>query len=379
MKLEIEKSSFIKAWNMAERCAGTSSSSAASSVLIRCAGGNVELLATDMKTSIKCPVEGVRQDMDGEALLPVRVLGDLFKKSPESYFSISLEDGKGVMTAGRSRYRFMTYPVEEFPKIPSSSSAQEMGVISAHDLRTAIAEGAIAASMSEEYPPYLSCAYFQGDDGAMRVVSTDSRRLSYSKVPMNGQSSEAMLLPMKAVRELDRMLASMGGETEVRMLSDGTQGYFLCREFEFSIRRVDSKFPQYERILPKSCTTFMETSRSQLLGALERLDLVVRDFNRMVAVNLSPGGSCTLRSRSPEFGEAVEEVEATIEGEPLRIAFNVRFLMEGVKGLQDSLVRLEFNGPGGHVCIKRIGSDSYLYLLAPLAIDEAELPGEDAI
>lgn len=380
LKLEIEKSSFIKAWNMAKRCAGTSSASAFPNVLIRCSGGSVELLATDMKTSIKCPVEGVMPHGDGEALLPVKALGDLFKKSPEGTFTIiSLEDGKGIMTSGRNRYWFMTYPPEEFPKIPSSSAAHEMGVISAHDLRTAIAEGAIAASTSEEYPPYLSCAYFQGDNGAIRVVSTDSKRLAYSKVPMVGESSEAMLLPVKAVRELGRMLASLDGEAEVKILSDGVHGYFICREFEFSIRRVKSEFPQYERVLPKSCTTFMEIFRSQLLGALERLDLVVRDFDRTVVVALSPGGSCALRSRAPEFGEAVEVVEAFIGGEPLRIAFNARFLIEGVKGLQDSLVRLEFNGPGEPVCIKRRVSDSYLYLLAPLAIDEAELPGEDAI
>jgi DNA polymerase-3 subunit beta len=379
LKLNIEKGPFIRAWNMAERCAGVSLSGASSSVMIRSSAGRVELFATDMKTSLRCPVQGVHSDLDGEALLPVKVLGDLFKKCPDPSFTINLEEGRGTMVSGRSRYRFTTYDVSEFPKFPSSASAAQFGTVKAQDLRNAISEGGIAASTSDEYPQYLSCVYLQGDQGALRIVSTDSRRLAYSKCPMEGSSSESMLLPMRAIRELDRMLSGLQEDGEVRILLDQAQAYFISDDFEFAIRRVDGKFPQYERIIPKSYTTFMEVSRSQMIGALERLDLVVRDFNKMVAVNLSPGGSCTLRSRSPEFGDAVEEVEGAIEGEPLRIAFNVKFLLDGVKGLQDSLVRLEFNGPGGHMCIKRIGSDSYLYLLAPLAMDESELPGDDAL
>ena len=177
---------------------------------------------------------------------------------------------------------------------------------------------------------------------------------------------------MKGIKELERILGSLDGETPLKVRFDDAQAYFSTSEVEFAVRRVEAKFPQYERILPTSRTTWFEAGRSSLVEALERIDVVVRDFNRMVVLQLSPGGSCTLRGRAPDFGEAVEEVEGSIEGEPLRIAFNVRFFLDGLKALKDQGVRLDFNGPEGHLAIRRPGSDSYLCLVAPIALTEED-------
>ena len=374
MKLTIEKSPFIKSWSLAERSVGTSSAlNILSGILVRASDSAVELFATDLKTSVVCQARGVRVEEPGEAVFPVKSVGDLFRKAPEGQFTLAVEDGKATLLAGRSRYRFSTYGVEEFPRLPSSAQATPFGSATVGQLSESLAEGTLAASTGEEYPQFLSCAFFQPEKGFLRVVSTDSRRLAYSRFAV-GDAAEGpgLLLPMKGVKELDRILSSLDPETPVKIRQDEAQAYFTAPEMEFAVRRVEAKFPQYERILPSSRTTWFETGRTSLVAALERIDVVVRDFNRMVVLQLSPGGSCTLRGRAPDFGEAVEEVEGSIEGEPLRIAFNVRFFLDGLKALKDQGVRLDFNGPEGHLAIRRPGSDSYLCLVAPIALTEED-------
>ena len=374
MKLSIEKSQFTKSWSLAERSVGTSSAlNVLSGILVRASESTVELLATDLKTSVTCRARGVRVEVPGEAVFPVKSVGDLFRKAPEGQFSVSVEEGKATLLAGRSRYRFSTYGVQEFPRLPSAEQGTPFGTTTAQQLFEALSEGTLAASTGEEYPQFLSCAYFQPENGFLRVVSTDSRRLAYSRFAV-GDAAEGpgILLPMKGIKELERILGSLDGETPLKVRFDDAQAYFSTSEVEFAVRRVEAKFPQYERILPTSRTTWFEAGRSSLVEALERIDVVVRDFTRMVVLQLSPGGSCTLRGRAPDFGEAVEEVEGSIEGEPLRIAFNVRFFLDGLKALKDQGVRLDFNGPEGHLAIRRPGSDSYLCLVAPIALTEED-------
>lgn len=380
MKLAVNKKQFLGSWSLAERSTSAGGTvSILSSILIKASAESVILQATDIKTSVICRAAGITVLEPGEAVFPIKMVSDLFKKAPGEEFTLDVDGGKVVLKAGRSKYNFSTYPVSEFPALPSSDEADVFCSIPAGELAKVLDEGTLAASAGEEFPLYLSSANLQIISSRLNIVSTDTRRLALSAAPvLDGKEGESALLPMKGIKELQRILGSLTPETEVKVLFDGAQFYFKTDTLEFTVRRVESKFPPYEKILPKHSTLDVLTDRGELISALERVDVIVRDFNRMVVLDMAPESPFVLRGKAPDFGQAKEEIEAETTGDKLRIAVNSKFFLEALKVLRDPQVKLSFNGQSGHMSVRRGDGDDFLCLIAPINLSEEELKAFDS-
>ena len=375
MKLNINKKQFIQSWSLAERSASNGSTSGIlSSVLIKADAQSVVFQATDVRTSISCEAYGISVEEAGAAVFPVKMVSDLFKKAPTDEFSLTVAEGKAVIKAGKSRYNFATFPVNEFPELPTAATANKFCTISVKEFAKVLEEGTIAASTTEDFPLYLSSANFNIKEGILSIVSTDTRRLALSSTVVNSDLEGSYLLPMKGIKEIQRILSFLDPEENIDILFDNAQFYFVSKGIEFTVRRVESHFPPYERILPKTRTTNILVNRAQLISALERIDIIVRDHNRMVVLDISEGESFVMRGKAPDFGQAKEEISARVTGEELKFGVNTKFFMEALKVLRDEEVSISFNGNQGHLNVKRVGEDSFICLIAPINIpaDEAD-------
>ena len=375
MKLLINKKLFLQSWGLAERSTSSSSSmSILSSVLVKAGQDKVTLQATDIRTSIICSASGVTVLEPGEAVFPVKIVSELFKKAPGEEFNLTVSEGKVILKAGKSKYNFSTYPVREFPSLPTSADAGLFCKISAGELAEVIEEGTLAASSGEEFPLYLSSANFQISNDILNIVSTDTRRLALSGAAVSAcVGSESALLPMKGIKEIQRILASLNPECTVEILYDDAQFYFKADNVEFTVRRVESHFPAYEKILPKSHSTTVLLDRGDLISALERVDVIVKDYNRMVILDIAKENRFVMRGRAPDFGNAKEEIYADISGEDLKIAVNSKFFMESLKVLREPQVRLSFNGSSGHMVVRRADEEKFICLIAPINLTADEL------
>lgn len=378
MKLEITQNEFMKYWSMAERVTGTKSTMATlASVLCVADETGVMLNSTDLKTTLRVKAEGATVLEPGKAILPLKVVGELFKKIVASPFTVEVDNEKGTISAGRSHYSFTTYNVGDFPDLPSPRAAEEFTRVSAGELSRVLAEGGIAGAPNEDFPKYLSGALMQIAGGELRVVATDGRRLSLSKTMIENadaaSSAREMLLPLKSLEEYQRILTGFAPDQEVEVLQDGAVTYFNMPGVQYSVRCIDSKFPNYERILSNTSTTQMQADRSGFMQALDRINIVVGDNSRVVILTLSPGAAMELSGRAPEIGEANESVDASISGEPLKVAFNVGYLMAGIKAFHGSDVTLAFNGAEGQMMITRPGGTDFVYMLMPIKLKSMDV------
>jgi DNA polymerase-3 subunit beta len=380
MKISVSKEAFVKNWNIAERNAVTSGSmNIFSTVHIRADEEGAELQATDIRTSVICKAGGVTVIEPGEAVIPIKGVSDLFKKAGSPEFTISVDGGQAVMISGKSRYKFSTYPVGDFPKLPSSSGGAFFCSISAAKLVSALERGTLCASSGDEYPQYLSSAFLEVENGLLKIVSTDKRRLALCGAEIiEGGGGEPMLLPMKGLKELVRILGMINSSLEVKISSDDSQAFFVTEGVEFAVRKVESKFPAYAKIIPVSHSTSAEMDRTSLLTALERVDVVVRDYNRTVLMKLSDDGECVLTGRAKEFGEAVENIPCVVEGDSLTTGFNTRFFFDAVKALEEDTARLLFNGSDGHMLVRSKNSDSFFCLVAPVELSHEDVDDPSA-
>ena len=121
-------------------------------------------------------------------------------------------------------------------------------------------------------------------------------------------------------------------------------------------------------------STILKIQRDELLPALERIDIMVRGtLNRLVVLHLSPGGEFRLTGRAPELGTTTEVLDSNIDGDPLRVGFNVGFLQDGLKALGSGEIRIDFNGEEGQTQLLREGSEDFLYMLMPARLSSEDL------
>ncbi|MDR3332879.1 MAG: DNA polymerase III subunit beta [Synergistaceae bacterium] len=376
MRVNVDKVNFLKSWGLAERSAGSSGAmNIFSSVRMKADINGVELQATDIKTSIICKAQGVTVIEPGEAVIPLKGVTELFRKAGSSDFMLQVDDeGHAVMNSGKSRYRFSTYPVGDFPKLPSSDGGELLCSIEASKLQLALDRGTLCASTGDEYPQYLSSAYFETMDGLINIVSTDKRRLAICRSEItDGGDSKSILLPMKGLKELQRVLGLLEPSLMIKIIFDDSQAYFVAENVEFAVRRVESKFPAYDKILPTSFSTTAAIDRLELIAAIERVDVVVRDYNRILIINMEPDAGCVLSGRAPEFGEAVENIQCEVGGNQVAIGVNSKYFHDAVKVLDDQVTQLLFNGSDGHMMVRAKESDSFVCLVAPLELTKEQL------
>jgi DNA polymerase-3 subunit beta len=371
-------------WEMCEKCTGNASASNIfSTVLFTADYEGLTMKATDIKTGITCHAEGVEVLAPGSIAIPTKRVGDLFRKADDK-FTLEEKNGNIVMTSGRSRFRFVAYSEKDFPRLPSSKDAEPFCAVKAAELSKAMRTGILCASAKDEYPQYLSALYMALKNGGLECASTDKRRIAIAKATAEEmpEKEKNALLPVKAVNYFVNVLNKLNNaDTPVTIKDDAVQVFFAMPGIEFSIRKLESKFPVYEKIIPTTYRTRLAFGADELKAALERIDIVVRDYNRTVIFDIS-GKDCECWGRSQEFGEAREIITpAAISGEvPLKAGFNVRFVTSALEALDANCVSFEFNGGDGHLAVRSIEKpDEFLALIAPVELSSEEISGETKV
>jgi DNA polymerase-3 subunit beta len=367
MKINVSKKEFLKSWGLAERLAGGNGTlNIFSTVFMDADFERTELRSTSIRTAVICKTGGVTVIEPGQAAIPVKRVSELFNKAGAEEFAVEIKEGNATMTAGRSKYRFTTYPAGDFPRLPASASASPFFEAKAGELAKGLERGMLSASHRDEMPQYISSVYFDVENGTLSLVSTDKSRLALSRIECGSVGETAAMLPCSGIKELQKILGTVDANAEVRVALDDAQAYFAVQDIEFSVRRVESKFPPYKKHLPKAACTAVSVERTAFLAALDRIKVVVGDTNRTVVLAFEKSDECVLSGFSNEFGEAVEIVPCSFSGEPARAGFVVNFLMEPVNLISTANVRLSFESPDGHLQVRNEGTDDFFCLVAPV-------------
>ncbi|MBQ3764694.1 MAG: DNA polymerase III subunit beta [Synergistaceae bacterium] len=380
MKLELERQDFLKAWQTAERFASTKTTKDSTrGILITASEDNTVILkATDLNTSVRFRAQGVNVLEPGFAVVPASIFSEMLKKASSEDLLLEVDNVRGLLSAGRQKTRFAVIQAEEFPNIPESSGAEKVCEIAAIDLTNIISEGSSAASQPQDFPKYLGTCLLRTSEGMLTGVSTDGKRLSLSKFPCEVSKDEDMLLLAPALKELGKITAGCGEDEMVKILTDGATTWFVLEKIEFSVRRVESTFPKFEKILNTDVVTTLKIDSESLISSLERVDIIAKTTPaHIMAMSLNPNGELKITARAPEFGTASETLNAEIGGSSLQIGFNVAYFLDGLKAIGKEVAVIEFSGEEGQTRMKREGSDDFLYMLMPARLSTQDIMTEE--
>ncbi len=308
---------------------------------------------------------------EGKALVSGRLLADITKALPNAPVEISVDGARAAITCGSAKFSLPTMPVEDYPQLPAMP--QRAGEVAGEVFGSAVAQVAIAAGRDDTLP-MLTGVRMEIASDKLTLVATDRFRLAMREFdwqPTGDVSDVSVLVPARTLAEAAKTLGSAGSNVEVSLASgDGLLG-LAGNGRRATSRLLDAEFPKYRQLLPSEHTSAAILEVSRLVEAIKRVSLVAERGTQVrlefddTTLRLSAGGD--------DEGSAEEELAVEYTGEPVTIAFNPGYLLDGLGALHTDRAHLSFTTPNRPALVKPVGEDGevlggYLYLLMPVRL-----------
>ncbi|HVM60456.1 MAG TPA: DNA polymerase III subunit beta [Verrucomicrobiae bacterium] len=333
-----------------------------SNVLIQASDGGVNLTTTDLDVGVRCRVEA-EVAKPGSTTLPARKLFSILKEVPAAEIEIEVDDRNAAsIRCGSSFYKIMGLPEEEFPRFPESGAGKALK-IEQSVLRDMLKKTAYAVSNDETR--YVLNGVFMGIKGdKLTVVATDGRRLALMEhdieIPKGAEAE--LILPTKAVVELERLLADKGdvklfiGENQIVLELDGTT---------LASKLIEGTYPNFRQVIPSEAKERITLERELLLAALRRASILASEKSQSVKLNFAKN-TLTITATTPEVGEAKETMSINYKGKEITIAFNPQYMMDPLRNLDADEVFVELTDELSPGVIKV--NAPFLYVLMPMRL-----------
>lgn len=325
-------------------------------------GTSLVLMATDLELGIRTSLP-VKVSSEGEALFPARSLLELLRRiNPADTVEFKAIDGRTTIRFGKSRFDLPTFPVQDFPKLTFGGEGEPV-TVPADAMQKTIARVAYASAQREDSLPVLlgiKLSFLQ--DGTLEACASDNFRLAWSQVKAGEPSSPAdVVVRAKALSELVRLVGEAA--TEIRV---GERQLFVnSGSIEAFCQLVEGQFPDHRKLVRESYETVVRFEVADLLQACERANLVSDHRSPQIIIQTGETG-LQISSGSAETGDSFEEIEAEVEGAPLEITFNPKYLVDALRNAGFERAEIGFNGALSAARLRPAGSDEQLALILPI-------------
>jgi DNA polymerase-3 subunit beta len=342
-----------------------------SNVLLEAQGKSMRVVAYDMEIGAQSVVPTEVAE-EGALTVPARMLVDVVAGLPDATVELASEDRSILgLTCGRSQYAIHGLPAEEYPALPEVAGEIAFQVSQAA-MRDVIRSTIFAAS-TDETRAILTGVLLKRDGEALKAVATDSYRLAVKTATQDGlklgkgNEEWQVIVPARALQELNRMLEPSDEETLVKVRAGQQQVMFEVGPYVLVSRLIEGQFPNYERVIPSAPERSLQLGREDLQGAIRRAAIVARaEASKLVF--RSGEEALTITAESGDVGRAHEELPAKVEGEAIEIAFNAEYLMDVLGVMESETVVWELNGPLDSGLIKGADDPDYLYVVMPMQL-----------
>jgi len=340
--------------------------------------GRVSLTAFDLSLGIHTSFSAEINE-GGTLTLPAKQLNDIVSRLPEGEITIAVEEEEeentpATLTYSSGRFQIRGMSATEFPELPSAEEGD--GILLPVSALSEGLKGTLFAASTDETKQVLAGVHLTGSQDGLEFAATDGHRLAVVETAIEesearSQKSEefSATIPAKALRELERMVG-MGKENDSVVLHvDESQTIFELGERRLTSRKLDGAYPAYEQLIPRQFSRTVTVERKRLIGSLERVAVLADQKNYLVKFAIdSSQEQLFLSVESQELGSAKESMSADITGDSLEVAFNIKYLMDGLKAIPSSDIQMKLNEGNQPVIFTPLGGLKMTYLVMPVQI-----------
>jgi DNA polymerase-3 subunit beta len=345
-----------------------------SNILMATDQGRLKLSATNLEVGISCWI-GAKLEEDGATTVPARLLSDFVNSLPPERIDGELVTRTQTLNLKCSNYEanIKGIDAQEFPIIQAVS--EDTGIaLEPAKLREMINQVSFAAAVDESRP-VLTGVLAEISGTLLTMAAADGFRLSVRKteLPEAIAASTDVIIPARALQELARVSAEEDEPIRMTIAPNRSQVYFQMTDIDLISQLVEGNFPDYKQIIPKSYATHTVVDAAELLKAVKIASFFARDAANVVRLRITPGdegmgGRVTVMATSTELGDNVTEIDGAVEGEPIEIAFNAKYLAEVLGVVNTPQVVLETSSPSSPGVLRPVGDEDFVHVIMPMHI-----------
>ena len=343
-------------------------------VLLSTDNSRLKLAATNLEIAISTWI-GAQVEEEGSITIPARLLTEFVNSLPAERIDIAMNPQPlGLdLECARFEAHINGRDADDFPPIPTVESGV-IGKISSSVLKDAITHVAFAAA-TEESRPVLTGIKVDLKGDSFTFAAADGFRLAVYEGKLAEAVSEdvSFIMPARAFQEVNRLIGSDDTTIEFTVTPSKSQALFRLENVELVSQLIQGAFPNYSQLIPEGHDTRAVVDQTAFLSATRTASIFARDGSGIVRLNVLPaengsGGKLSISSRAEELGDNQGEIDASVEGDESKIAFNSKYLSEVLDVLGSGEIALETTTSSSPGVIRPVSKEGYIHVVMPMFV-----------
>ncbi len=343
-------------------------------ILLTAEQSHLKLEATNLEMATTSWISA-KVEEEGTITIPARLLIDFVNSLPDELIEINLPTDSHILKLESWRYKAHINGIDsnDFTPIPqiNEGTTVKIGVVA---LRDAIVQVVFGAATEETRPALTGVnAEFEGDK--LVLAAADGFRLAVHTATLDAPVDEkiTVIIPARTLSEVNRLLGDQEEPVEIIINKQKSQVLFHLKDADLVSQIIQGSFPDYSQVIPQSHTTRAVLDIDQFQKATKMSSIFARDASGIIRLVVTPGpelktGKITISAQAEEVGGNVTEVDARVEGDTAKIAFNVKYLNEVLAVIRQSEVALEVTTTSSPGVIRPLGVDNYVHVIMPMFV-----------
>ena len=343
-------------------------------VLITTDNGKIKLVTTNLEIAISTWV-GAQIEDGGSVAVPAKLLSELVNSLPSGQINISNSNNSAGIEINCDKFNSQvngTNP-DDFPPIPTVN-ADVIATVDSKIFQDAITRVSIAAA-TDESRPVLTGIKMELEDDNFTLAGADGFRLAVYRGKLLEKISEKheFILPSKSLQEINRIIVDQDEPIVFSVTPSKNQAMFKLSNVEIVTQLVQGTFPNYSQLIPESSSTKTEVSVEEFQRAAKTASVFARDGSGILRLHLNSSSNenpekLLILSRSEEIGENESQIEAKVDGEDAKIAFNSKYLTDVLSVIKENKVIIETTSPSSPGVIRPLGQENYTHVVMPMFV-----------
>jgi len=344
-----------------------------SNILLIAENSRLQLAATNLQLSITCWI-GAKIDEPGSITLPAKTLVELVNNLSQERVDLKLD----VLTStvhvkcGTTKSNIKGIDADEFPPITHGTDADV--VIGGRVLREMINQTAFAAA-KEDNRPILTGVYTELDGQVMTMAAADGYRLAVRTTEIEELFEEKrhFVIPARTLNEVARVITEEDEQVQITLPAERDIVTFHLANVDISSQLLEGRFPDFAAIIPRGYVTSTTLYTSDLLKKCQTAEIFARDNANSGRLYVKPPagagepGEVMVAGKSAERGDNENMLDAQVEGEPLDISFNIKYLIDVLRVIDDEQVTFQSNGAENPGVIRPRDRDDFIHVIMPMS------------
>jgi DNA polymerase-3 subunit beta len=343
-------------------------------VLLSTDKSGLKLSATNLEMGITCWI-GAKVHEEGSTTLPAKTLIDLVGTLPRERIDLELDARTQTMQVACAEFtnEIKCIGSDEFPVLPSAEDDHDLE-INVSNLREMIDQVVFVAA-TDDSRPVLTGVEVKIENETLTFAAADGFRLAVCTSSLSGSDGTDVdvIIPARALAELARIIGDESDVVSITMPPNGGQVIFRVRDVELVCQLIEGKFPDYQQLLPDSYQTRVVMSTEKFLGACRAAQIFARESSYAVTLSVKSGDNpgedrLEVSANAAETGSNESSIESSLDGDPVEIAFNVRYLTEVLRVIGTPDVALETNGEASPGVLRPVGREDFVSVVMPMHV-----------